>query len=692
MKKLKTILLYDKFYIIITLITLILSLSLTFIPTYKSKYNITDTSFSCKINDYKIDGDKLELGLKCDETLIGIYYINTEEEKNNIEKNIELGSKVNLVGELSSPTNNTVPYLFNYKKYLYNKKIYYILNINEIRDYKKSTNIFYKIKNSIIKRVNKIKNKEYIYAYILGNTDKLDPKILESYRLNGISHLFALSGLHVGVFSLILLKILNKLKIKEIKEYIIIFSFLLIFSFITGFSPSILRASLLFFLIGINKVCNLNIKTINILYLVFNILVLTNPFIIYNMSFILSFITTYFIILSNSLIKGKNYFISLLKVSLLSHIANIGLSIYYFNYINPLGIIFNLLFVPLVSFIIFPFTILTFIFSFLNPVLYYLTSIMENISLTFSKLSLPIYFPQIKIITVIIYYILLYIIIRYKKKKVILLLCILIALCKTKYLFNFTTRIYFIDVGQGDSILIVTPHNRSSIMIDTGGKIDYKKPEWKKRNKAYNISNDTLIPFMRKIGINKIDYLFLTHGDFDHAGETQNLIKNFKIDNIYINKGEENNIEKNIKNKRVLTDNYIEIDNIKLYSLNNKIFNDENDNSLVLYTKINNTKILFTGDASLKTEEFILKNYNLEEVDILKVAHHGSSTSSGIKFLEKIKPKISIVSSGKNNRYNHPNDSVVNRLKKYGTFYNTAENGTVEIVINKTYKIYNYSP
>ena len=136
----------------------------------------------------------------------------------------------------------------------------------------------------------------------------------------------------------------------------------------------------------------------------------------------------------------------------------------------------------------------------------------------------------------------------------------------------------------------------------------------------------------------------------------------------------------------------IEIDNIKLYSLNNKIFNDENDNSLVLYTKINNTKILFTGDASLKTEEFILKNYNLEEVDILKVAHHGSSTSSGIKFLEKIKPKISIVSSGKNNRYNHPNDSVVNRLKKYGTFYNTAENGTVEIVINKTYKIYNYSP
>ncbi len=691
MKKLKTILQSNKFYIV-ALLVLMFCLLVTLIPNYKSKYNGNETNFNCIIKDFSIDGNKLSLELSCDEDLVSNYYIKTLEEKKELESSLLVGSSISLEGELSSPSNNTVPYLFNYKKYLYYKKIYYILNVSKINEIKPSNNVFYKIKNLTLNRVRNIKNNEYIYAYILGNTDMLNVEVIDSYRTNGISHLFALSGLHVSIFSLILMKLLNKLKVNNLKKYVLVFIFLLFFSFISGFSPSILRASLLFFLLGINKIYNLEIKTINVLYIVFIILALINPFIIYNMSFILSFITTYFIILATDMLNGKNYIISLFKVSLLSFITNIGLSLYYFNYINPLGVLLNLLFVPLVTFLVFPLTLITFVFPFFSGILGLLTGIMEWLSINLSKFSLTVYFPQISLFLVFLYYIFLFILIKFKNKKIIICMLILLIFWKYQYLFNFSTNVYFIDVGQGDSALIVTPHNKKVIMIDTGGKINYEVDEWKKRKKTYSISNDTLIPFMRKLGIEKIDYLFLSHGDADHAKEAVSLINNFRVDNVYINKGSENSIEKSIKNKKVLDSEYLKIDNIEINSLNNQVFNNENDDSLVFLMNVDSTKIMFMGDASVKTEESILKNYNLPAVDILKVGHHGSITSSGKEFIKKIMPKYSIISVGKNNRYNHPSNNVLETLKN-SSIYRTDYNGSIMFKIkNNELVIKTYAP
>lgn len=129
-----------------------------------------------------------------------------------------------------------------------------------------------------------------------------------------------------------------------------------------------------------------------------------------------------------------------------------------------------------------------------------------------------------------------------------------------------------------------------------------------------------------------------------------------------------------------------------MYSLNKEIFDSENGNSLVLLVKINNTKIIFMGDASIETEKSILKTYNLPNIEILKVGHHGSKTSSSEEFLSIINPKINIISSGKNNRYNHPNKEVVNLLEKYGKIYNTSESGTIKITIGNEYKITNFAP
>lgn len=690
MRKLKTILQYNNTYRVIALLVLLYSLAVTLIPNYKSKYEANETEFILNILEYKIDGNKLSLTLKGKEKIKGIYYIKTEEEKEWLEKNLELEGTLKIKGTLKVPNNNTVPNLFNYKKYLYFNKIYYLLEINELKIDKKTDNILYKIKNYAYLRASKIKYNKYIYAYILGTTDNLEENIIDSYRTNGISHLFALSGLHVGIFSLILMKILSKLKIKKVYNYLFIFIILLMFAFITGFSPSILRSILLFFLLGINKIYNLNIRTINILYLTFSIIVLVNPFIIFQIGFILSFITTFFLILTSYLIENKNYLQSLLIVSAISFISSLGVSIYFFGSINPMGIILNLIFVPLVSFIIFPLSLIVYIFPFLSNILNILTNIMENLSLFLTKVKLEIYFPATNISSIIIYYICLTILFKTRNKKIIFIIFFILMSWKVYPYFKNETSIYFIDVGQGDSCLLVTPHASKAILIDTGGKISYNKEKWMRHSKEYQISTDTLIPFMRSIGVYKLDYCFLTHGDTDHAGEIINLQKNFKIDKIYINKGEVNKLESNIQKAKIIDFEAIQIDNIKIQSLNDKIYMDENDDSLVFLLNIENVSIILTGDASTKTEKYILSNYNLSKVDILKVGHHGSKTSSSSDFLETINPNISIISSGLNNRFNHPHQEVLNKLENIGEVYNTAYDGTIEIKIKNGYKVKNY--
>lgn len=685
MIKLRTILLQSNIYRVTIVGVIIYALIVTLLPKYESVYKGSEEDFLCSIDNYKIEEDKMNLELVCKEKLVGSYYFKNDEYK-FFKKKVNIGSSVIVKGKLVSPKNNTVPYLFNYKKYLYNKRVYYTLKIDNIKILNENSNPFIKLKNRVIKHVNSYKDSTYLYAFILGKTELISDEVLTSYRENGISHLFALSGLHVSIFSSILLFILKKLRFKEILNYVLIFIFLLLFSFITGFSPSILRATLLFFLLGINKVFYLNIRTLDILYLVFIILVIINPFIIYNLSFILSFTAAFFLIFSSDLLKGKNYFVSLFKVSLFSYFASLPLSIYYFGYTNLLGTILNLVFVPLVSFVVFPLTLLTFIISKFYSILNITTNLLESLSLLFNKFKIIIYFPSINLIFVFIYLSILMLYIKFKKKICLYLIIVLLIFFKIRPYMDNNTYIYYIDVGQGDSILVVTPHLNKTILIDTGGIVSFNK------NYKSNIVKNKTIPFFRRIGINKVDYLFLTHGDYDHAGEANELLNNFCVKKVFINKGNINNIEKKINNKEVLTLKNFVIDNIKVNSLNNNVFNNENDDSTILLFNIYDYKFLFMGDASIKTEEYLLNNYILPNVDILKVGHHGSYTSTSTDFINVIKPKYSVISVGENNMYKHPNKSVLDILDNTKLF-RTDVDGTIEVKISKKgYKVKTYVP
>ena len=166
-------------------------------------------------------------------------------------------------------------------------------------------------------------------------------------------------------------------------------------------------------------------------------------------------------------------------------------------------------------------------------------------------------------------------------------------------------------------------------------------------------------------------------------GEAINLVENFKVEKVFFNCGELNKLEqeliKVLDKKKIPYYSCIKelnIDNNKLYFLNNKDYGNENDNSSVIYTELNNYKFLFMGDAGVEVEEDLIEKYNLKDIDVLKVGHHGSKTSSSKIFIDEINPKYSIISVGKNNRYGHPNDSVLDNLNG-SKIYRTDKDGSI---------------
>ena len=166
-------------------------------------------------------------------------------------------------------------------------------------------------------------------------------------------------------------------------------------------------------------------------------------------------------------------------------------------------------------------------------------------------------------------------------------------------------------------------------------------------------------------------------------GEAVNLVNNFKVEKVIFNCGDFNELERELikvlDKKKISYYSCIKelnIDDNKLYFLNNKDYGNENDNSSVIYTELNNYKFLLMGDAGVEVEEDLIDKYKLQDIDVLKVGHHGSKTSSSKNFIDEIEPKYSIISVGKNNRYGHPNDSVLENLEN-SKIYRTDEDGSV---------------
>lgn len=672
MKKLKILLLLKILFLCIS-ITLIIVKFLTF----KTKPLSNKNEFIGEILDVKIKNEKITIKLNTDEKILINYYI----KKNENYSNLKIGSIIKVEGKLDYPKKNTNFNLFNYKNYLLSEKIYFVLTANKITYIKDTDNIFFKAKNLLINYINNFKTKDYLYTFILGNTSLLEQDTKESFQNNGISHLFAVSGMHITLISTLLMYLLKKITKNHDISYIITIFILLFYTFITNFSSSILRAFLLFLLIYINKKFKFNLKTIEIIMLILLILLMYNPFYIYSIGFKFTFIISIILILFSKKINNfKNYFSKLLMTSLISFFVSLPIVINNFFEINLISPLLNLIFVPFISIIIFPFSLISLIFPFLDNIFYIIVKFMENISIYINNtLSINIIIGKMNLIMIVIYYLLTLICLNkvlVKKYIYVLPIITLILIYSNINYFNKNLIVTMLDVGQGDSLMIAFPNNKSNILIDTGGIVNFTKTN-------YEISTSTIIPYLKSIGIKKINYLVLTHGDFDHMGEAINFVNNFKVDKVILNCGSYNDLEKDLI--KVLDKKKIEyyscikelnIDNNKLYFLNTKEYDNENDNSNVIYTELYGYKFMFMGDAGVGKEKDILNKYNLSNIDVLKVGHHGSKTSSSKSFINETNPKYSIISVGKNNRYGHPNKEVLNNLEN-SKIYRTDQVGSI---------------
>ena len=664
MKKLKIILQSNKFYFLVIIFLLLFILLTTKIIKYQSVYEDDQSIITGKVSKVSFKDGKISFTIKAKEKIQATYYL-----KENEEIKINENDYISIEGNISTPRKNTIKNTFNYQMYLYNNHIYKTISVKKINYIQKSNNVFVILKNKIVKRACVSK---YLCLFITGDKSLLESDIYNSFKNLGIAHLIAISGMHISIFVSILRFLLKY--VKQSIENIIIILFLFFYAFIVGFTPSVMRVVICFIFDFINKKYNLNINKIKILMLSSFLIIILNPFIIYNLGFIYSYLTSMGIVLSHKF-HSKKYWKNIIIITFFATLFTLPVNINLNYEINLLSLLTNFMMVPLISFLIYPFSLLTFLFHFLLPIFNFVTNIMEKLIIITGKVSFfTIIIPKLNPIFIIVYYFLIIIFIYYGYKRFLFFIVCFLLFNKGIYHLDSSYQIHFFDVGQGDSMAIIYPYKKKLVLIDTGG------------NQNFQIS-DNIILFFKSIGIASISQMIITHGDADHCGEAINLVNNFKVEKVIFNCGNSNDLEQKLI--RVLNKKKIpyfscikelNLNDNKLYFLQTKKYDNENDNSNVIYTELNGYKFMFMGDASIIAEKEILSKYNLPDIDILKVGHHGSKTSSSKKFINEINPRYSIISVGKNNRYGHPNKEVLDVLKN-SKVYRTDQDGSIMFMI-----------
>ena len=689
--------------------------NLTIIGTVLEKEyysNQEKISLKIKVNQIeKNDGD----GIKAQ----GLLLVNTYLENCPYE----YGDILKIKGKLEKPVKQKNFGEFNYELYLARGKIFAYLNIWQERNIWKigEDNSNYLSSFSLsardkIKEITKqILPQPYNYLLIgmlLGEKGFIPPDLKEVFAEAGIMHILAVSGLHVGIIAMALVSLLNLLRLpKKFKPFILIL-ILIMYASITGYRPSVLRATIMFImLIGgklINRDRNLNIS----LFFAAFLILLVNPLTLYDAGFLLSFIVTFFIInLSPILQELYSKIIVWIKTPLaVSTAAWIGifpLSAYYFNKVSIISIVSNIFIIPLTGIAV----ILGFVTFFIGLLSIPLAGVIANINYlvlylitliakSFSLLPFAfVYVAQPSILMIVLYYLTVFFIIEifYKKnlsletkKKAIFITLSIILLIIIVQVFSppDNLKVNFINVGEGDCILIEAP-NKINILIDGGGT-----PQ-----SNFDVGNNIVIPYLRRKGIDTINLLVLTHPHLDHLEGLLPVIKEFKVDMV-LDSGLISDLQEykefisTIQEKGIpyhqakAGDNFIFSNNLEIFLLNpsyiSDFYNDSdfNNASIVIKLFYKNADFLFTGDIEETTENKLLIWQNILQSDILKVSHHGSATSTNSEFLDRVNPMIAAITVGKNN-FGHPSQKVIERLEdKNIKIYRTDEDGTIIVRTN----------
>lgn len=705
---------------------------------YISSNPMTDgdlVKFSVEVVSYNIDGQEVATNYK--EDVLIYLYLNTESEQ-KLVSNWESGLGIKLAGELTKPSEARNPGQFDYQKYLMNKGIYWIVKVDGISGvdlsdgsrYNNSLNSLSRFLEKEIEGLYPDPQEGFMKALIIGNKNSLSNEIEEDFSILGLSHLLAISGLHLSILTMMFYWALTKIGITREKTVHFITGVLIVYMLLTGSSASIVRATIMTLIMLYSFNFKRPIDGLQSIGIALILMTIYQPMWIFDVGFQLSFTVTFFILWGYKyvyhLLPIKEGFIkNSLTLLMITQLASFPLSFYYFNHYSLLSIIFNLLVVPLFSFIL-PVGIISLLFGSLNL---YVGNLLAYIQSEFLELLFAIIHKGTKftyfnfygsfdsfLLVILIFIIIFWLLYRsdfknsllplmIKKRIYIFEKIILITIIFTLLISVITQSeqgaITFIDVGQGDSILVEAPSGYN-ILIDSGGKVDFPKEEWQKRKNPFDVGKDIILPYLQYKGSSKIDMAVLTHEDMDHLGGYLSLIDYIDIGIFVVPAGfprtdAGNMLEQELRKKEIEIVNIDKIKKVQLDKNTSLTFFPieiesstlENDHTLVTQLYMYNTSVFFSADLEAAGEEILFTTYNFNEVDILKVGHHGSETSTTDLLINTIEPNDAIISVGENNHYGHPNEDVIQRLVNSGSkIWRTDNDGAIVVnVLKDSYEI-----
>ncbi|MBS4217086.1 DNA internalization-related competence protein ComEC/Rec2 [Bacillus sp. FJAT-49711] len=654
------------------------------------------------------------------EKLLFSYIIQDESEKIILENHINSGTTCLISGELIQPESNRNEFAFNYKQYLYRQNIHWLLVANTLvwnECFAAKPSFKYYLQNLRSKGVKAVENSfpdqliPYASALIFGDRSSFSENTYRSYQQIGVVHLLAISGLHIAIFVGIIYVVCLRLGISKETIYWFLMIFLPIYTVLSGANPPVIRAVLMSLLLLSSKKWRLPITSLDALSISFIIFLFFDPLLIYHAGFQLSYCVTFCLIVSSQTIFAANhsYLRKMMDTSTVSTLASFPILAFHFFEFSLIGIIANIVFVPFYTAIILPSILGLFVLKFFSDQLFtFLAEILASlINYSEQLASLASTFKFSTIITgkpsmvSIIFMILgayLYVFLTEKRKpRTIAVLPVTFILLIHISLIHYSPKgeVVFIDIGQGDSTLIKLPYNRGTYLIDTGGQLDFPVQEWQKRKKPFRVGTHILVPVLKSKGISKVNKLILTHSDADHIGAAKELLDEISINELIISPNSwQNPLMKNIL--RIAETYGIPIHEEKAGTAwENKsgkfqfIFPfDEhyegNNDSLVLFAEFGGLTWLFMGDVEKEGELEIIQAYRRLNINVLKVGHHGSKTSSTSDFVKFVRPEYAVISAGDDNRYGHPHKEVLDVFEENNVqLFRTDKQGAVHYVFTK---------
>lgn len=668
-------------------------------------------NINAKITNAKIElvGEVKEIGKTTNST-----YANIQTKEYGLVKiynvnNIKIGNKIKTYGKLNKNEKAQNRGQFSYENYYRSQGIsssMYSTNVELINNnYNPILDLIHCIKESIENKIFLIfdeKDAGTIKAMISGDKSDLDIDLKKIFTDNGIAHILAISGLHLSILGLMLFKLLRK-KLTVNKSAIIVSIFIIFYGLFINAGASSIRAIFMLLVRFVSLSIKRSYDSKNTLAICGIILLIVHPYLVLNTGFQFSFTAIYSLnIYERELGTNKIKIPEMFLITLF--LLPITISAYY---IYPTySIILNLLVIPLMTFVL-CFSLMAIILSFINISLtipfaflvHLILKIYEILCNIFSKLPFSHFvFGKPDILIVILFYIFLLSFIYFlHNRRCILSLSTFLLFSLTVFLLPYKSHnlfmLSFLSIGQGDSIIIQDNGNVYSI---DGGSLSNKK-----------CGENILKPFLLSQRITKINKAFITHSDSDHTNGILDIIENveeIEVEELilpyFAYNDETYNKIKDAANKKGIeiiywkeSDSYKNIDCLYPFE-NQEKPKSTNDHSLVLQYRKENIEynneycstftFMLIGDISKNTEALLCKKYDNICADCLKVAHHGSKNSTSEVFVEKVNPKYSVISYGKNS-YGHPHKNTIKTLQNIegNEIYKTYEDGEIDFILQK---------